>query len=187
MNRKINTVLLKSIIDTEFLILSEKPQEVGSKFECKVSNRGKIKTKFSLNLFEILKNLKQIVRILQFLKNKNEGELIVCCPDSQISSFLNLYKKELKCSHSLKIELDCRRTFSKSRRLKSLLLLEEPLGNKSSVFKKLFAENILIISKINSSLEIDSNGTYKMYNDLSNLKKLAFLVTLIDHVLSTYV
>ena len=185
MNKKLNTILLKSIIDSEFLILSNRSQEGAGKFDQKVSSKGDSNARLSLNLFEVLKSLKQLVRVLQFLKQKNKKELVICCPDINILSFLDLYKKELKCSNLLKLEPDCKRSFGKSKDLKSLLLLEEPLGNKSSALKKLFEENILIIYKINSVLEVNSYGTYKMYNDVSNFKKLAFLVTLVESILET--
>jgi len=38
------------------------------------------------------------------------------------------------------------------------------------------------VSKINSKTEANNYGTYKMYNDISDFKKLVFLILLINQV-----
>jgi len=51
------------------------------------------------------------------------------------------------------------------------------------VFKKLFEGSILIVNKINSKLESNNFGTYKIFNNMLDFKKLIFLVVLIDKIL----
>jgi hypothetical protein len=48
----------------------------------------------------------------------------------------------------------------------------------------LFEQNILLLTKINSSLENNNLNTYKIFNDLSDFKKLVFIVALIEQILN---
>ena len=72
---------------------------------------------------------------------------------------------------------------SNSTKLESLLLLEDPLKAHKNVFKKLFEEGILVVNKINSNIERNNFGTYKIFNNMLDFKKLVFLIVLIDRIL----
>ena len=50
--------------------------------------------------------------------------------------------------------------------------------------KYLFEQNILLLTKINSSLENNNLNTYKIFNDLSDFKKLVFIVAVIEQILN---
>lgn len=183
MNNKIDTALLKSIIDTEFSIIASKSNkkkcnvDVGSTFSC--SNH---KISYSLSLFELVKTLKELVRILQFLKNQKRRKLNICSSIENVISFVKAYQKELILSDFVLVE----RRLSQIKKHKNinnsycLLSIEDSLKNKISTSAKLFEKDILLVVKVNSVFEFKSCGNYKVYNDVSNFRKLAFLMTIID-------
>lgn len=175
---KINAAFLKSLINSEFLILSSSCKQNNRKLEHKVLSNTKNRVESSLNLFELVKALKQFIRVLQFLKNSKEKEFVICSSNTHISSFLHLYKKELSLPEFLKFEQDYRKVKSLAI-LRSLLLLEDlPTGNESFL-GNFFEKNILIVLKVNAAFERDSYGTYKIYNEMSDYKKLIFLMLII--------
>jgi hypothetical protein len=72
----------------------------------------------------------------------------------------------------------------KSEKAGLLLILEESAHSKNeSFFKKLFRNNFFLVNKINSNIEKESLGYYKIFNDVSDIKKMIFILTLIRNVL----
>ena len=185
MKNKLNTLLFKSIISSEFLILSGTSRKARQKSTRMVSNRSEIKSELGLDLFELVKSVKQFVRVLQFLKKNCKGELIVCSSNIDTLEMLDLYRGEFTGSNRVRVrtELDCKRSFGPASRRRSLLLLEDSLSSQATL-NKLFEEKILLINKLNSVLEVQNYSTYKIFNDVTNFKKLAFLACLIESVLS---
>jgi len=66
-----------------------------------------------------------------------------------------------------------------------LFLLTQPLHNNKQLIKKVFDKNIFLINKVNAKLETNNWGTYKIFNDLNDFKKLIFLLILLDKVFNT--
>jgi hypothetical protein len=183
MKNKLNTVLFKSIISSEFLILSGTSRQACLKSSRIIRNQSGVKSELGLDLFELVKSVKQFVRVLQFLKKNCKGELIICSSNIDTLELLNLYRSEFTGFKRVRTELDCKRSFGLTRKHRSLLLLEDSLSNQATL-SKLFEEKILLINKLNSVLEVQNHSTYKIFNDVSNFKKLAFLACLIESVLS---
>jgi len=99
---------------------------------------------------------------------------------SVINSFLS--KKDSKVSFLVKdflVKEEISRLSSQS-----LLLLNTVVKNDKKLLKRLFDNNIFLINKINSKIESNNFGSYKVYNDLINFKKLIFLLVIIDLVLN---
>jgi tRNA-binding EMAP/Myf-like protein len=94
-----------------------------------------------------------------------------------------LYLKDLPIANSIEVKNRLTKTKLRGEFSQLLILLEEPLGNNSKVFKKLFEDKIYLINKINSKLEANNWYTYKIYNDLADFKKLLFLIVLLKQVL----
>ena len=55
----------------------------------------------------------------------------------------------------------------------------------SKFLKRILHKDIFLVTKINSKLEKNNWGTYKIYNDLQNFKKFIFLVVVLDLLLNT--
>lgn len=184
MRKKLNSTLLKNLLETEFLMLSSKSKKNASKFEVGVSLSALESTNtLSLDVFELVKTLKQLVRALQFLNKQKNKRLTICLPVKNTFSFLELYQKESLLSSLVKLESDLGRVKKYNKGVHSLMLLEEALRNKNSTFNKLIEQDVLIVNKVNSFKELNHNGTYKVYNDVFDFKKLAFLTSLINNVL----
>lgn len=179
---KINIALFKSLVSSEFLILSANCRQNNRKLDYKIASRAKNKVECSLNIFELVKSLKQLVRVLQFLKTFKKKQFIICSSNVNVLSFLDLYKKELEFSESLILEPDYRKVKSLTT-LRSLLLLEDLPTSDESFSRNFFEKNILILTKVNAAFERNSYGTYKIYNEMSDYKKLMFLIILIKKTL----
>lgn len=184
MKRQVNSILLKSLISTEFLILQGKPMLRANKLTHSASNKANYRIGSSLNLFELVRSLKQFVRVLQLLKGYEGGKLIVSSSNKSAYAFLDLYSKKVACSNLLDIRSECTRSFGASKDIRGLLLLDESVENKVTNIKKLMREKIVLITALNSIKENSSHSTYKIYNDIFDFKKLAFLMTLISSVVS---
>ena len=184
MKKQINSNLLKSLINTEFLILQGKPKLKIKSVRYNVSNRIDRKIDSSLDLFELVKSLKQFVRILQLLKGHEGSKLIVSSTNRSIYSFLKLYDKKMMGLEFLDVRLESTRSFGASKSVRGLLLLDESVENKVMHIQKFLREKILLITALNSMKEGNASGTYKIYNDILDFKKLAFLMTLISSVVA---
>jgi hypothetical protein len=73
-----------------------------------------------------------------------------------------------------------------SSTLQMLFLLNFSLNNRETLFKRIFDKNIFLINKVNSKLEKNNWSTYKIYNDLSDFKKIIFLLVIIQKTLNNY-
>lgn len=184
MKKQINSNLLKSLINTEFLILQGKPKLKIKNVRYNVSNRIDRKVDSSLDLFELVKSLKQFVRILQLLKGYEGSKLVVSSTNRSIYSFLKLYDKKMIGLEFLDVRLESTRSFGVSKSVRGLLLLDESIENKVTHIQKFLREKILLITALNPMKEGNTSGTYKIYNDILDFKKLAFLMTLISSVVA---
>lgn len=184
MIKKINTNLLKSIIETDFALLTGnlKAESRSLKLGVKLKPDCTLRV---LDIFELVKNLKQFIRIIQFLKRQNHKNMYVCSSNKQILGILNKYLEENDNKDFIKIQNNFAKIKKKLDSVQSLLVLQEPLNSHHNVFKKLFEKNILIVNKINSISEQNNYGTYKMYNEIIDFKKLVFLIVLIKQTIST--
>jgi hypothetical protein len=180
MKKRVNSILFRSILETEFFLLSSnlKKKINNSNLGISSNRRGT----YGLDMFELVKNLKQLIRILQFLNEQKAKSLVLCSSNKSVIGFLHLYHKELNLEGFVTIQNDYTRVDSTSKSTPALLLFEESLKNNLGGLSKLLEKNVLLISKINSKIELKNFGTYKTYNDVSNYKKLAFVVTLLHQV-----
>lgn len=182
MKKKINTSLLRSIIETDFALLSKCLKENSRSLDLAVSIKDD-KMLRVLDIFELAKNLKQFVRVIQFLKRQDSKSMYVCSSNKQILGILNKYLEENKDKQFIKVQSNFAKINGKFDSVQSLLVLEEPLVSHNNVFKKLFEKNILLVNKINSIVENNNYGTYKIYNEILDLKKLIFLIVVIKQTI----
>jgi hypothetical protein len=176
MKKRISSILAQSVLETEFFLLSSNSKKVNASILSISINKS---IALGLDFFELIKNLKQLIRTMQFLNIQKNRKLVLCSSNKSITSFLHFYQKELKLSKFINIQSNLTKTVSTLSFTQSLLLFEESL--KKSLVKHL-GEKVSIISKINSKIESKNSGTYKVYNDASNYKKLAFIISLLYQV-----
>ena len=183
MKKKISTKLLKSIIETDFLLFAG-PENMTLK-SLKSFNNLKLgkDTIYTLEIFELVKTLKQFVRFLLFLNRHDSKCLHICSSSKQTLAFLNKYVEENSLTDLITTQNNFTKIKSGAAKIETLLLLEEPLKAHQNIFKKLFEERIFIVNKINSKVEPNNFGTYKIFNNMLDFKKLIFLIVLIDKIL----
>lgn len=179
-NKKLKYLLLKGVVDSDFLFLNQKFDKQLShiKFQSKYKNK-KIT---SLDLFEMLKSLKQLIRSLKFLSETENKMLHIWLENKQYLYILDLLINKFVWDVDLSIKNSVVRKSSNKFKTQLLFLLNFPLKNKKKYIKRIFNENIFLVNKINLKLEKNDWGTYKIYNNLENFKKFIFIFIIIDLV-----
>ena len=179
MKQKINIDFLKTIIETDFLLISVRLRKNLRYLKAKVSLKSYKETTFSLEIFELIKSIKQLLRILYFFKKQTKKTLHICTSNTQLVDFLKSYLEAQPSNLPISVQETFSRIKGGPNQTRALLFFEDSLGKGDKILKKLFEENILIVNSINSKLEVNNYGTYKMYTDISDFKKLIFLLILI--------
>jgi hypothetical protein len=179
MKKQINTELIKHLINYNFLFLDKKSDNA-TKYSRIVKEQIQFKSKTKkegiqiLEIEQLIKNLKQLTRTLQFIKKQKRHALYLDVDNSYIKQILNIFvDKNKKILDRVKIENIYRKTRLKLE-LNSIIRL-----NKEVNPTKLFYKNYFVIHDINSKLEGNNFGTYKLFNNLNDWKKLIFFLMLI--------
>jgi hypothetical protein len=176
MKKNISNILFRSILETEFFLFSSNLKKSSSSTLGVSMNKSKV---LFIELFELIKNVKQLIRIMQFLDEQQKKRLILHSSNKNILDFLNLYLNELPFGPFIHVQSQFLKVTSNSKSTQVLLLLEEFLKDNSTNFLK---KNISIVGKIDSKLESNDSDIYKIHNDISNYKKLAFIITLLNQI-----
>ena len=181
-NTKLKSLLLKGIIDSDFLFLNQKSGKPLS--HTKFHSKHKQVDITSLNLFETLKSLKQLVRSLKFIADTDNKILHIWLQNKQYLYILDLLLNKIVWDVDLSIKNSLVRNSSNKLKTQLLFLLDFPLKNNKKNIKRIFNEHIFLINKVNLKLEKNNWGSYKLYNNLENFKKFLFLFIIIDLVLN---
>jgi hypothetical protein len=177
-NNKIKNLLLKSVINSDFLFLESVINKDLRHIKYKLNSQG-LKVS-SLDLFETLKSLKQLIRSLKFLSNQENHILHIWFEKKQyvriIDSLIN--KRTFKSALSIKSPFS--QVTKNLYKNHLLFLLNEPIKNDKQKLKQLLNEKIFLINKVNLKLEKNNWGSYKIYNEVNSFKKFLFLFIIID-------
>jgi ribosomal protein S2 len=119
----------------------------------------------SFDLQELIKSLKQTLRLVQFV-SKNENQILVCSSNKQSLKLLN-FELALRKKGKVNIKSGLTKTVLKNIS-QVLFLLEDPLLNKK--FSKAFEDKIYLVNKINLKVEQTIGVAYKVNNDLNSFK-----------------
>lgn len=170
-----------SLINSDFLILEKKNKLKKNRFlksNLKLLNNKK--NSFSLlNYFELLKTLKQFVRILQFFKNTKNPLLLMDFNNKQFLKISDSFFQ--KHNFILPIEFKKNASFS-SQKSPFVLFLDKNFLNNKNTLKKLVYANIFIIIQINSFVTNLNSSSYKIFNSFNTIKKLVFLMVLLKKI-----
>lgn len=179
-NKKFKTLLLDGLICSDFLFLNKNLKNKNRHLKSLYNINNE--TALYLDPMETLKSIKQFIRILQFFKKQKKKFLHVLLKNKQYSKIIQTFLKDsdLNLSCSIKESISRDNTLLPNDQL---LLILDSINNDHSFFKKLFDKNIFLINKINSKIEQNNWGTYKIYNDLNDFKKLIFIFVLMDLIL----
>jgi hypothetical protein len=170
-----NTKFMRNLIESDFLFTeSSKKQNNNSKLILKLNISKKLEM---LSLLNTNRDLKQLIRLLQFLKNNDKSNIYLGVENLFKADLLKEMLVQLSDSSRIKIITDLSFLQKKSKSKTALFLL---LGTTTKINSSmLFEKGFFLINKINSSIEKDTFGTYKVFNDLEDLKKIIFLSCII--------
>ena len=181
---KLQYKLFNSLLQSDFCLFQKKSAKQTS-FINSIVKLNSSKWINSLDLLQISKSLKQLVRLFQFLKSQKKSQLLLWVDNKQYQHLLNeLLQTKRQQDHAFQIELDLFRNKEFTNVFQVLIALNQTLSANKKTLKYLFEQNILLLTKINSSLESNNLNTYKIFNDLSEFKKLVFVVALIEQILN---
>ena len=157
-----NTNFVKELIDSDFLIVNKK------------------KSYEILNLMESNKELKQFIRLLQFLI-ETKSPLYIIVENKHSATFINKFFDTFSSKVEIIVQIGINKKTEKSG---LVLVLEESSSSKNEIlFKKLCRNNFFLVSKINCIVENEFLGFYKIFNEVNDIKKLVFILTLIRNIL----
>jgi hypothetical protein len=181
LNKQKNLKFFYSLINSDFLILEKNFNKKENRYlKSNLQLLNKKKNLFSLlNYFELIKMLKQFIRILQFFKNSKNPLFFLDSNNKQFSKIITLFTE--KYDFILPIQLKKNSLFEKKASSFILSIDKNVLDYKNNI-KKLIYSNIFIIIQINSFLKTLNNGSYKIFNNFDTLKKLIFLLVLVKKI-----
>lgn len=181
---KLQHKLFNSLLQSDFCLFQKKSVKQTSLINSIVKLNSS-KWVNSLDLLQLSKSLKQLVRMFQFLKSQKKSQLLLWVDNKQYQHLLNeLLKTKPQQDCSFQVELDLFRNKEFTNTFQVLIALNQTLDANKKTLKYLFEQDILLLTKINSSLENNNLNTYKIFNDLSDFKKLVFIVALIEQILN---
>jgi hypothetical protein len=179
--KKLNHLLLNSLLESDFLFLKNyyflKNINALNVFHLKQKNYVTV-----LNPLEALKTLKQYIRLIQFFKKQKNPVfnffVQTRAQKSIINNFILFNKLILKFKTSFKFLV------LKGNQANSQLLLslQHSLSKNLNLYKTLINEQIFLIQEINSNEDKKNLGLYKIYNNISDYKKLLFLLVILGQV-----
>lgn len=175
-----NHLLLNNLINIDFLLFKKH-------YFCKnlnLLNLIKLHKKsflHILNPLNLIITLKQFFRVLQFLKKQKkimanffvEGEHQKLIIDNFI------FKNKL----SLKFQIFFKFLVLKKKNLTPFLILLKNYPNNNLLFsKKLQTNHFFLIQEINSNQKQKNIGSYKIFNNLADYKKLIFILIFVRQI-----
>lgn len=174
--------LLKTLVLFNFYFLNSKInlskiKNYETQFYKKKINLNFIKKKpvLILNLFEILKQIKQTIKILQYLNKKKNSKLEFY---GENFFFTSILEKE-SFINNLKIkDIYFKKNLFNQKLFFSIIF--NLISTKKDVYLKYFSKNSLIINNLHKTIIKNNFGSYKIHSDfLSDWKKTVFLLLLL--------
>lgn len=165
-----------NLIIFDFIFLNPLNKKL-SNFYLQKTFFSKNKYIFRLSLFELLKSFKLVIRLFYFLSkqknNKNFNKkilLYIWCSNLQDIQFLNFFLNKYKMNvlfETTNLFPDINKKFNF---FKNVLVLDQKLKNND--YKNFFFRNLYLIQKVDTFEEFKNWGSYKIHNNLNDIKKL---------------
>ena len=180
--KKINKSLLKSIINSDFFLLNN------AYCQNSVFLREKLylkkKSLISLNIIELVKSLKQFIRLFQYIKKTN-AFLLINIENQEHSLMIKQFLLDNKLNLNVKIfsSIGLEKPLDKSKTKVFLFLGSFNFISTKQLIENLNVDKIFLFSKINPVLEHNNFGVYRIFNDLLDFKKILFIIILLNQIL----
>jgi hypothetical protein len=177
-----STTFLAGLVNSEFSIINR------SLLQDKINTRFSVleTQNVSLDLLMLQKSLKQLVRVLYFIRSKKDAKVLIYTDNIQTAKIFNRLLKKFPISKTkmkVLVFTDFLNVTFKGFRKRRLILL---LGDKINTFanlKKLCSNRLFLFCKINAKTEKTLSGAYKILNSLNEFKKIVFIFSLLRKTL----
>jgi len=171
MKQKIDLLLYKSVLDSGF-------------FSLKYNKKNSIEN--SANFFSLIKEFKQFLRILNFLKSRKKASLFLSLPVLEDKVFFDCYIKKLPAGIPIESVIENRLSFAKisSKRVNALITLSAPKTKNYVSNCKHSRINIPIIFD-SSGFKLLRHSSYKILTELDSLNKKIFFLAMLEKSLKT--
>jgi len=184
MKKIIQIKLLNSLIQLDFLLLNKDLYtyyNITNKIDFELKHQ-----KMSLlifNVFHMLKDLKQFVRVLQNLKlHENKSRLYILTSNQQYSDLISFFlTKFVKINVKIK-SLFFREDFEKSL-LQHILFIDNSFSFNYNMFRFFMHNKLFLMSKINTKTFFNLSGSYDICTNLKDFNKFIFLLCLLRQIL----
>ena len=135
-----------------------------------------------LDLNQLLKSIKQLIRTLVFLKQSKQSCLTLSVSSNALlSTFLKFFFDKTNNDSSKIIKIEEGYIKKAPRQFRNVFLKLSHIENKKD-YESLFRSKYLIIHEINSIINYNNVGTYKIFNSLDDWGKIIFFLILIKRV-----
>ena len=181
---------MKSLTLYNSLILSDFSIITSQKKNCYFNKRVVIDKKNSISILDLpylVTSLKQLLKILMFLKTFPESLLEIVVLNKLHYYLLKDYFKTVSLKSSVKLNFISSLSYSQKKLqpliAATLILDSDGILNGSLSLQRFTVDSKFLIQTINAKLESQNRGFYKMFNDLNDFKKILYLSVLIEKTL----
>ena len=134
----------------------------------------------------MLNGLKQLIRTCFFLQRSKKGLLNIVSKNLNYTSII----KNLLVLNENKVNVFSSQLFFQSnkiniKKLNSLFIINDEISIYKNFYNKSVDKSIFLITKMNSLLENQNWGFYKIFNSTDDLKKLIFIISFFNLIYST--
>jgi hypothetical protein len=176
MKKFLNNNLYRAIIDSEFFLSSLNPNELTQNTSSIFQFQNKTLTVLNVNM--LLKSIKQFIKLFSFTKKNNLSCLTLQVDSFSLYTLLRNYFEKYPTIFLLKINF---KTVNKKVTKNNTEIILN-INNKNIIEeKKIFSKGFFIICYINRFLKQEYNS-YKINNDIVEIKKVIFLITLLEKI-----
>ncbi len=137
-----------------------------------------------------IKSIKQLIRVLQFLKQQKNPYLYLDTHDNDfietVISLMSLKKKKkvtLFFLNQFPLKYKVTNKNYKVRKTSILYLYLNSESFKPNYFRSLFLKSIFMIYSVNGNINSNNLGYYKFFLDLNEIKKIFFMSILLKKYL----
>jgi hypothetical protein len=180
MNKSLNNLFLKQLIDSDFVFsksfLKNKQSVIDGAFVLDSNNQLNV-----LDIFQLNSSLKQLIRILELLKTSASFTIYIWSTNKYLLGLTEKFNKDFGTLNYIKCSTTFPKIDSSENKLQFLFILGEPSLQKSNLLinSKILPNNVFLVNKFNFLTEKHNYGIYKIQNDLSDYKKMILLLIVI--------
>jgi hypothetical protein len=180
---KKNYQFLKDLVDSDFLLI-DSPKKPIYHHNKKYFIRAKYNYSIVLDLIESNQNLKQFIRNLQYLTKKRVHLLQILIGNEYLEELFRETILEEKLDNKIKTIT----VFSQAKNLQKIQNVFLAIGNRPEELSDYYflEKNLLLVNEINLNISLRCAGHYRLYNDIKNLNKSTFVLSIICQVLKIH-